>query len=240
MTTKILLLVIIICETTFSQGDVHLQDNKAISILPDNREVIDINVWKMHQGDKSIACIETLKGSEDFLSQNSIDLLLLDLNLNGDDGFQLLKLAVSGCFQTIVVSANTDRALAAFEYGVLDFVPKPVESFRLWKAFERLSHFSDSRDHTKFLALRFYGSIELIPVSDILYLKGADDYAELHCRNGAMHLHSKSLESLEKYCRPDLFEFTNPTLLTKTLFCVFLSRVAVNTKSSLLIKKSSP
>jgi two-component system response regulator LytT len=147
---------------------------------------------------ESITCIETLKGSEEFLSQNSIDLLLLDLNLNGDDGFQLLKLAVSGSFQTIVVSANTDRALPAFEYGVLDFVPKPVESSRLWKAFERLAQSSDSRAHTKYLALRLYGSIELIPVGDILYLKGADDYVEIHCRNGSMHLHSKSLEALEK------------------------------------------
>jgi two-component system, LytTR family, response regulator LytT len=110
----------------------------------------------------------------------------------------LLKLAAAGSFQTIVVSANTDRALAAFEYGVLDFVPKPVESSRLWKAFERLSQPSDSRHHAKFLALRFYGSIELIPVDDILYLKGADDYAEIHSRNGAVHLHSKSLEALEK------------------------------------------
>jgi DNA-binding LytR/AlgR family response regulator len=153
---------------------------------------------------ESVACIETLRGSEEFLTQNSIDLLLLDLNLNGDDGFQLLKLAVSGSFQTIVVSANTDRALAAFEYGVLDFVPKPVKSSRLWKAFERLSQSSDSRHQAKFLALRFYGSIELISVDNILYLKGADDYAEIHCGNGAMHLHSKSLESLEKIL-PDRF-----------------------------------
>ena len=58
-----------------------------------------------------------ITASEYFLMDNPIDLLLLDLNLNGEDGFELLKSALAGSFQTIIVSANTDRALQAFEHG---------------------------------------------------------------------------------------------------------------------------
>ncbi|MEO1370054.1 MAG: response regulator, partial [Acidobacteriota bacterium] len=54
-----------------------------------------------------------------------IDALFLDLNLNGRDGFDLLSEAVAGRFETIVVSAHAERAIEAFEYGVLDFIAKP-------------------------------------------------------------------------------------------------------------------
>ena len=50
--------------------------------------------------------------------------MLLDLNLHARDGFEILKQIVSKSFHTIIISANIDRAIEAFEYGVLDFIPK--------------------------------------------------------------------------------------------------------------------
>src|SRR3546814_3334293 len=78
-----------------------------------------------------------LRSAEAHLQATVPDVLLLDLHLHGRDGFDLLKRAVSGSFATIVVSAHTDRALDAFEYGVVDFVPNPFTAPRLCQAFER-------------------------------------------------------------------------------------------------------
>ena len=72
-----------------------------------------------------------------FIENNSLDLVLLDLNLNGDNGFDLLTTAVSESFHTIVISAYKDQAITAFEYGILDFVPKPFNRDRLEQAFDR-------------------------------------------------------------------------------------------------------
>ena len=88
---------------------------------------------------EQITCLERVEEAECFLASTTIDVLLLDLNLNGEDGFELLKKATAGPFQTIIVSANTGQALRAFEYGVLDFVPKPVERSRLERALARVS-----------------------------------------------------------------------------------------------------
>src|SRR5688572_16580366 len=85
----------------------------------------------------SVAVKESLADAGEYLFEKPIDLLLLDLNLNGEDGYDLLKLAAAGSFQTIVVSANSDRALEAFQYGVLDFVPKPFDLERLKRALDR-------------------------------------------------------------------------------------------------------
>ncbi len=148
---------------------------------------------------KSIKCMETLKNSEKFLEKHSIDVLLLDLNLNGKDGFELLKNVVSESFQTIIVSANIDRALESYEYGVLDFIPKPFDKKRLVKAFQRLEYADRiSRLTTKMLVVKNYGRLQLIPLEEIHFIKGAGDYSEIHTVNNKVFLHNKSLEALVK------------------------------------------
>ena len=55
--------------------------------------------------------IDHLGDAIDRVFETPYDLVFLDLALHGDDGFELLRHAVSGAFHTIVVSAHTDRAL---------------------------------------------------------------------------------------------------------------------------------
>jgi two-component system response regulator LytT len=146
-----------------------------------------------------VESFETLAAADEFLSRNEIDVLMLDLNLNGADGFDLLDNAVAESFQTIIVSANTDRAIEAFEHGVLDFVPKPYDRPRLLKAFERFDDSLARHDRSAtVLVVKNQGRLQPIQVQNILYLQGAGDYAEIHCRDGSMALHHKSLESLER------------------------------------------
>jgi two-component system response regulator LytT len=64
--------------------------------------------------------VEDLRSAQARLKETRPDVLLLDLNLRGRDGFEILRHAVAGAFDTIVVSANTDRAIEAYEYGVID------------------------------------------------------------------------------------------------------------------------
>jgi two-component system response regulator LytT len=152
----------------------------------------------------SVAVQHSLDSAHFFLQDTPIDLLLLDLNLNGQDGFDLLQQAVAGSFHTIVVSANRQRAIEAFDYGVLDFVGKPVTAERLQKALVR---FGD-RDHRaaaplKYLAVRRRQAIQLLDIGEVLFIKGAGIYSELHLRNGRVELHDKSLQRLQEVLPPD-------------------------------------
>jgi two-component system response regulator LytT len=151
----------------------------------------------------SVAVQHSLDSAHFFLQDTPVDLLLLDLNLNGQDGFDLLQQAVAGSFHTIVVSANRQRAIEAFDYGVLDFVGKPVTAERLQKALVR---FGD-RDHRaaaplKYLAVRRRQAIQLLYIGEVL-IKGAGIYSELHLRNGRVELHDKSLQRLQEVLPPD-------------------------------------
>ncbi|HEY1108242.1 MAG TPA: LytTR family DNA-binding domain-containing protein [Opitutaceae bacterium] len=140
------------------------------------------------------------------LDESPIDLLLLDLNLHGRDGMQLLASTVAGSFHTIIVSANTEQALRAFEYGVLDFVPKPFSRERLEQALARVTE-RDARAATaaKFLAVRKQGKVELVPIDRVLYVEGAGAYAELVLDDGRRELHDKTLEKLHALL-PPVFE----------------------------------
>lgn len=150
-----------------------------------------------------------------WLADSPIDVVLLDLNLAGEDGMQLLKTSVAGAFHTIIVSANTDQALRAFEYGVIDFVPKPFTIDRLAQALQRAE---GTASHSPFraqrLAVRKHGSLALIPVEDVLYVQGADKYSELVLINGRRELHDKNLERLHAVLPPD-FERIHKSYLVR-------------------------
>ena len=146
---------------------------------------------------QSMVLKETLQEAEAYLLDKPIDLLFLDLNLNGQDGYDLLKMAAAGAFKTIVVSANTDRAIDAFQYGVVDFVGKPYDLDRLKTALARVESQARSQVPAKYLSVRKFGKVELIPIDKVLYFQGAGDYVEIHLTDGRVELHSKTLETLE-------------------------------------------
>ena len=125
------------------------------------------------------------------------DLLFLDLNLNGLDGFRLLEEAAASPFQTVVVSAHHDQAVRAFDYGVADFVAKPWTSERLRVAVERATSHRAAPGRARCVVVRKGRELRTIRVDDIVFIRGADDYSELHLADASVHLHEKSLTALE-------------------------------------------
>ncbi|MEM7549451.1 MAG: LytTR family DNA-binding domain-containing protein [Bacteroidota bacterium] len=148
---------------------------------------------------QSLRQIDTLHEALKFIKNNPLDLLLLDLNLNGENGFDLLTSAISGSFHTIIISAYKDQAITAFEYGVLDFVSKPFNQSRLQQAFNRVIHKEKlDTNEAKLLAVKKRGRIQLLPVKEVVYIKGAGAYTELFMVDGTKELHDKSLDKLEQ------------------------------------------
>ncbi|HZG25635.1 MAG TPA: LytTR family DNA-binding domain-containing protein [Chitinophagaceae bacterium] len=164
---------------------------------------------------EEISACDSLVQGLDFLQENKIDLLLLDLNLNGEDGFTVLKTIVSEPFHTIVISAYTEKAITAYEYGVLDFVPKPFDEKRVFQALTRASASRAEERSARFLAVKKARQVLLIDVTEVLYIKGAGIYTELHLRNGKREIHEKSLDKLEQLL-PASFQRIHKSYLVAT------------------------
>jgi DNA-binding LytR/AlgR family response regulator len=172
-----------------------------ILIVEDERptaEDIQLIVKQILKKDITSIHIETtLDDAIAYIHEKPIDVLLLDLRLNSKDGFQILKEVVSKSFHTIIISANIDRALEAFEYGVLDFIPKPYSKERLKAAFQRLqsSHALDGHA-IKYLSVKKGGAVQIIPIDNIRYFKSANIYVELHLKDKQIAIYDKPIKLL--------------------------------------------
>jgi two-component system response regulator LytT len=162
-----------------------------------------------------VTLAETFDAAAAALSEHPIDVLLLDLNLEGQDGMSLLQTSAAAAFHTIIVSANTEHALRAFEYGVIDFVPKPFTQERLGQALARVTdQHGRAAQPAQFLAVRKHGRIEVVPVADVAYIRGAHNYSELVLADGRCELHDKSLERLAVML-PEGFERIHKSYLVR-------------------------
>lgn len=143
------------------------------------------------------------------LTRSAFEVLMLDLNLNGKDGFDLLKNLASCSFHIIVVSAYPQRAIEAYDLGVIDFVSKPFDEMRLSQSFERVLAAPSQRSHfAKFLAVRSCGRIELVPLEEIEYIKADGPCSLIVKRDGTEKTHDKMLKNLCQLL-PPWFERTH-------------------------------
>jgi len=142
-----------------------------------------------------LTVLNTLDDADDFLASHTIDVLFLDLNLQGKDGFSLLKEKLCESFHTIVVSANSDRAIEAFDLGVLDFVAKPFTFERVQTAINRLLD-NTQVGSSKYLTYKHLGKSELLTVQHINYLRAEGHYTHIITLDNREILHDKNLDKL--------------------------------------------
>lgn len=148
----------------------------------------------------SFSLCENIEDGLGFLETRPVDVLLLVLNLQGEDGFKVLERVTSYAAQTIIVSAHSERAAMAFDYGVIDFVSKPFDQARLALAFERFhSRRPDQASAAKYLSFRTGRRVEVVPLEEVALLRGADKYSEVFLASGDIKLHDKALGKLEPH-----------------------------------------
>ncbi|WP_332861963.1 LytTR family DNA-binding domain-containing protein [Janthinobacterium svalbardensis] len=125
--------------------------------------------------------------------QEQVDLLLLDLNLHGADGYDLLRLVQKAPLQTIIISAHAERSITAFEFGVLDFVAKPFSRERLHKALQR---YTERQTQAASLAVKKRGALEWIAMADIDHVQADGHYSNIVLRSGEQCFHDLPIDKL--------------------------------------------
>lgn len=143
----------------------------------------------------SLVHAKTVAVAVDLLHRTRFDGVLLDLNLEGADGFAVID-AVED-IPVVVVSAHADRSLEAFDHAVLDFVAKPVVPARLNMALDRLAALRTTPRRAS-LVVRSLGKAEIVDCERVMRIQGADDYAELFLDDGRRLLHDGGLALLER------------------------------------------
>jgi DNA-binding LytR/AlgR family response regulator len=158
--------------------------------------------------DPRVAAVHTAgdaTGALRVLRDTDIDAVFLDIRMPGLDGMELARVLSRFAKPPAVVfvTAYDDRAVDAFELGVVDYVRKPVQAERLAESLRRIAaarlvpaHPSDpsglSRERAETnppreltIPVELAGVTRLLPRSAVRWVEAQGDYARLHTAEGS-------------------------------------------------------
>ncbi len=122
-----------------------------------------------------------------FLHSNTVDLLFLDLNMPELSGLDMLK-TLQNPPKIILTTAYSEYALESYEYGVVDYLLKPIKLERFIKAvnkvvelFSRSDEFDDNEEIvTKPILIKEDQNTFVVPQANILYVEAYGNYLKIH------------------------------------------------------------
>jgi len=113
-----------------------------------------------------------------YLQSNDIQLMFLDIQMQGLTGLQLLD-SMTQKPQVILTTAYSEYALKGYEYSITDYLLKPYSFERFLQAVQKVTVDEKAVPtvHTKtFVFIKTDYKIVKIEHSDIMYIEGMRDY----------------------------------------------------------------
>ncbi|MCB1159706.1 MAG: response regulator transcription factor [Leptospiraceae bacterium] len=139
-----------------------------------------------------------------YLEDNPVDLVFLDIDLNEENGFDLLRQIPNPSFYTIITSSHTEYAIDAFEFSVLDFLPKPFPLERFAKAMVRVRNAVKTRGIKKdFIPVKKEESLEMVKPETIAYLESDKNYTLIYLKNSASERVRKTMDKISEDLPPN-------------------------------------
>jgi len=118
-----------------------------------------------------------------YLKEHSVDLLFLDIQMDGLTGIELLEgLPIKP--SVILTTAYQEYALKGYELHVNDYLLKPYSFARFMNAINKvhddLSERLNPPSESKSIFVKTEYRIEKITIDSILYIEGMSDYLQIH------------------------------------------------------------
>ncbi len=181
-----------------------------------NRESLSKLIDQFCYGVKIIGHAENVKSAEEFIIKNNPQIVFLDIEMPGGNGFTLLEKFEKPDFQLIFTTAHADYAIKAIKFAALDYLLKPINvnelKIAVEKAIQNINSQSDSIDKRydvlkdnqknegfdfKKIALPSLDGIEFYDLSEILRCEADRAYCNFYLMNGNRITVSKSLREFE-------------------------------------------
>jgi len=171
----------------------------------------------------------------DYLRENKVDLMFLDINMPEISGMELLKI-LPIYPKTILTTAYSEFALESYDYGVIDYLLKPIYFPRFLKAVER---FFSTESIVKSepeevvvnsISIKVDGYFIEIELDQLLYAQSFGNYVKLHTVKRT-YLASCTTAELEKELPEKSFMRIHKS------YIVALDKIDDSDKDFVLIKK---
>lgn len=162
-----------------------------------------------------VEVLASLAGGEDalaFIGQQHPDLVFLDIEMPGMNGFEMLERIADRDFEIIFTTAYNEYAIQAIRHSALDYLLKPVNRNELVQAvaralenrsrrpaarIEKLLELMGSKKETGKIALPTMEGLTVINVGDILYCESESAYTRFFMNDKRCITVSKVLKDAE-------------------------------------------
>jgi two-component system LytT family response regulator len=147
----------------------------------------------------------TLRQARQLLARDDYDVVFLDIQLRGGNGFELVP-HVRSAAQVIFVTAHDEHALRAFEINALDYLLKPVHPSRLARSLQRLNEPPARAAETAALPrlrdddtvfIKLDSGARFVPLASIGAILSCENYSEVLLAGGEKLLVRRSLKAWE-------------------------------------------
>jgi len=139
----------------------------------------------------------------DAINSTQIDVLLLDIEMPGMTGIDLIKKLGNTKPLIIFTTGKKDYAAEAFELNVVDYLVKPIALPRFKQAIEKAQETLDSNkqevkvEEQGFVFVKDNGILKRISIDDIFFLEAMGDYVKVHTPQ-KFHVVHATLKSIEE------------------------------------------
>ncbi|WP_420155801.1 LytR/AlgR family response regulator transcription factor [Siphonobacter sp.] len=148
-------------------------------------------------------CYDALEAIN-FLHRQPVDLLFLDINMPQITGLQLLQ-SLAHPPRVILTTAYSEFALESYEYGVVDYLLKPIELPRFLKAVDKVvaSAEKEKKQETpelvspQSLVIKVDADWMRIPYSELAYIQSWGNYIKVFTAQ-QMYLVAMTMTEVER------------------------------------------
>lgn len=179
-----------------------------------------------------VAICDSAEAAIEILKKQAIDLILLDVEMQGMSGIDLLNELVQQP-QVIFITSERKYAYEAFQYQVTDYLQKPIKMNRFQEAVEKARKVQTEIDSYKKQSTDIYIKIEgryvRLSYDEILFFEYVGDYVRITTTKERFIIHS-TLKSIDQKLKDARF------LKVHRSFIINLDKIKDIEENSLVIQ----
>ena len=151
---------------------------------------------------------KSLLKAKNFINENGIDLVFLDIELGGDNGMDFFKIFPDPYFQVVFTTAYSEFAVKAFSTKAIGYLLKPIDIDDLQKAVKKVEDAMNNKQidaSDDKLLIHTNRGYEVIDVSKLIRCEAHGSYSKLFFENKDKVMVSKNLKKLEAILNKNVF-----------------------------------
>ena len=193
-------------------------------IIDDEQKAIESLSWELSNFASEIKVLAKFTSPEEgieYIKNNEIDCLFLDIEMPTMDGFQVIEKIKRKNFSIVVTTAYNDYAIKAIKNQAMDYLLKPVDTEDLRETIDKIKKFNNQNNSSekfekilmsfneklnhKKIAINTEGKIIFLDPEEILFAESDGNYSTIHTTSKKPILVTKKLKEINELLPKDYF-----------------------------------